>query len=198
MFDGRKEAGADLTIGGEPNARTCAAERFSYRCDNADLSRGAVSETISRSCFRSSVKIERDEWESRLDAFANLASRNHVVARPLMSGIQRHEFDEAHLHVTLACERGKVCNLIVVVTAHDDGVDFDRLQPGMSCRFNSLKHAIQNINPRYLLENVTLQTIQTDCDAVEAGSFQTLGAIRKEVTIRGQRKISQSAMSGKL
>jgi hypothetical protein len=42
-----------------------------------------------------------------------------------MSGIERHEFDEAHLHVMLARESGKVGDLVFIVTAHDDCVDLD-------------------------------------------------------------------------
>ena len=84
------------------------------------------------------------------------------------------------------------------MTAHDDGVDLNRLQPGTFCRFDSLKHAIQNIDARHLLEDVALQTIETDRDAVEAGLLQTSGAIGKKITVGGQRKISQSAMSDKL
>src|SRR6184192_133586 len=90
MFDGGKETGADLTIGGEPNARTGAAERFGYRRDDTDLARRSVSETISRSCFRAAIEIEGDEWKSFVNACANLATGYHVLARPLVSGIQRH------------------------------------------------------------------------------------------------------------
>ncbi len=109
-----------------------------------------------------------------------------------MAGIQRHEFDEAHLDVMLARERGKVCHFVFVVTAHDYRVDFDRLKLRILCRFDSLKYAIQNIDAGHLPENVALQTIQTDRDAIESCLLQTSRAIGKKITVGRESKIEQA------
>ena len=104
-----------------------------------------------------------------------------------MTGIKRHEFNEAHLDVVLARECGKVCHLIFVVTAHYDGVDLDRLQARRLRGCEALEHSIQNIDAGHLPEHIALQTVEADRDAIQPGVFQTLRAIGQIVTVGGQR-----------
>src|SRR6266850_2310843 len=42
------------------------------------------------------------------------------------------------------------------------------------------------------LEDVTLQTVEADRDAIEPGVFETLRAIRQEITVRSQGQIAQA------
>ena len=88
-----------------------------------------------------------------------------------MPRIQRHEFDIAHLHVVLARKRSEVCNLVFVMTAHDHSIDLYRFEFGRLRGCDSGQHLVQHVNARHPLENVTLQTIKTDRDAVEASVF---------------------------
>src|SRR5438105_2109882 len=92
----------------------------------------------------------------------------------------------------LARERCEICDLIFVVTAHDDGVYLDWLQAGPLCGFDSGQHAIQDIYAGHLLEDIALQTVQTDGNPIQSRVLHALRAIRKKITVRGQREISQT------
>ena len=94
----------------------------------------------------------------------------------------------------LARERGKVRHFIFIVTAHDDGIDFDRVEARIFRGCNSFKHSLQNIDTGHLFESVGLQTVEAYRDAIEAGFFQTLRAMRQEITVSCERQIEQAAI----
>src|SRR4051794_2737907 len=97
-----------------------------------------------------------------------------------------------------ARERSKVCHLIFVVTADDDGVYFDWIQAGCLGGRDSFHHSIQHVDARHRLENIALQTVETDRDAIQASVLQTLGAMWQEIAVRRKREIAQSVRSDKL
>ena len=55
----------------------------------------------------------------------NFAARNHQFLVPGATRIQRHEFDEPHLHIVLTSESREIRHLILVVAADDNCVDLD-------------------------------------------------------------------------
>ena len=46
VFGGREQAGADLTVGSEADARAGAAEHLRHGCDDADLARRSVGKRV--------------------------------------------------------------------------------------------------------------------------------------------------------
>src|SRR5436190_24399149 len=94
----------------------------------------------------------------------------------------------------LARERGKIRDLVFIVTAHDDGVDLDRIEACFfGCR-NAFHYSIQNIDASHLLEDVALQTVEADCDAIQSGFLQAVSAMRQEVSVGCQGKITETSI----
>src|SRR5436190_4279462 len=192
VFDGGKKAGADLTIGGQPDSRTGAAERLSHGSDNPNLARGAIPETVTRRRFGSSIYFDRGERESLFDAAANLTSGDNICARPVVSGVERHKFNEAHFHVMLAREGGEICDFVFVVTAHNDGINLDRIQPGVPGRFDAFQYPVQYVDSGHHSKDIALQTVEADSNSIKPCVFQTLRAMRQEVAVRREGKIAEA------
>ena len=98
-----EQASAQLAVGGQPNTRAVATEWLRYRGDQADFSRGAVSEAIFPRCFAALVRnlLQRPEG---VDPAMDFCRGNHLLAAPVSIRIQRHELNEAHDHATFAGE----------------------------------------------------------------------------------------------
>src|SRR6266567_565994 len=120
------------------------------------------------------MNVEGHKWKTFADRSADLSAGHNIVTRPIVAGIERHEFDKAHTDIMLTRKRGKVSRLVFVVTADDDGVDLDRLQACVLRGCNPCEHTIQNIDAGHLFENVALQTVQTDRDAIQSRRIQSL------------------------
>src|SRR3954469_21975121 len=91
----------------------------------------------------------------------------------------------------LAREGGEVSDLIFIVTADDHRVNFDRIKSGNFRRLDSLHDAIEYIDASHLLENVALQTVETDGDSIQTGFLQAMRAGRQKVAVRRQSQILQ-------
>src|SRR5437764_7053490 len=94
----------------------------------------------------------------------------------------------------LARERSEIRDLIFVVPAHDDGVDFNRRQMRLLRRFDSFEHTVEHVNARHPLEYVALQAVYTDRDAVKSCRFQNASASGQEITVSRQRQIVQARL----
>ncbi len=91
-----------------------------------------------------------------MDALANLAAGKDVRARPLVTRIERHEFDEAHFHVVFTREDREVDYFIFVVTTHDHGIDLYRFESSfLGCAYAG-KHFVQNVDAGHSFEDVAL------------------------------------------
>src|SRR2546429_9832016 len=90
-----EQTGAQFSVSGQPNARTVPAKRLRYWRNQADLTGGAVGESVfprRLACFVRNLH----QWPSCMNSRVNLGRRNHQLARPVPVRIQRHEFDESH------------------------------------------------------------------------------------------------------
>src|SRR5437660_381768 len=120
MLDGRKDKGANLAVGREPDARAGAAKWLGYRGDDADFAGRAITEPVTRRSLGTASHLERLERKSGFDAMANLAARNHIFAGPVVTGIERHKLNEPHFYIMFTSEGGKVSDLILVMAADHD------------------------------------------------------------------------------
>src|ERR1051326_809958 len=123
-----KQTRTNLTISSQTDPGTRSAEWLRHRRDVSNLSRTAVREPESRRRIGSARNVDAHEREALIDAFPNLFSGNNIFARPLVSGIQRHELDESHLHIVFTRERGEIRDFILVVTTHNHRIDLYRLE----------------------------------------------------------------------
>src|SRR6266550_2837878 len=74
MLHGREKAGANLTVGGQPDARAGATESFGDGSDDADFSGRAVGKAKTRSGFGTASNIHRFEPVALFNALANRAA----------------------------------------------------------------------------------------------------------------------------
>src|SRR4051795_2244536 len=116
------------------------------------------------------MHVESLERKAFIDAFINFTPGNNISPSPVVPGIQWHELNKAHFHIVLTRERGEVTDLIFIVTADDDCVDLYRLQTRSLGGCNSGEHSIENINSGHLPKHITLETIETNRDAIQSGS----------------------------
>ena len=71
VLDLRKEARANLAVGGETHPAACAAKRLAHRRNNSDLT-DAICKCIAPGGFAGFPRRELDQRQSAADAFDNL------------------------------------------------------------------------------------------------------------------------------
>src|SRR6266566_6569422 len=120
----REEAGAQLSVGGQPDPVARRAERLRNRVDEADLA-GAVGEAEAP---RSRRRLRRQllERPALLDQRPDLAAGQDVVAAPGLICVERHELDKADDVGLAARELGEGRHLLLGEPPDRDAVDLDR------------------------------------------------------------------------
>src|ERR1035441_3761735 len=139
MFDLRKEAGANLAIGGEPDSAAGSAKGLTHGSDNADLTH-AVGKGVATRCFTGVAWCEINQGEDAADAIDNLLERDHDFGRPQAAFFKGHELDEPDHHVLFARKPGEALNLIIVEPAQQDAVDLEGREAGGACGANAPEH----------------------------------------------------------
>jgi hypothetical protein len=130
VFEIRKEAGADLAVGGEADAAARSAEGLGDGGDDADLAY-SVGEAIAAGGFAGGVGCERTQGMDGVQTGDDFAQGNDHFRGPEAVFFERHEFDEAHDDVFASGEVGEAFNLVVVEATQEDAVDFDALEAGL-------------------------------------------------------------------
>ncbi len=86
------------------------------------------------------------------------------------SFFERHELDEADDDVFFASKSGKALDFVVVESAQQDAVDFERSQPGVASGANTAQHLVKAArNARDALEGGGVDGVHADGDAIEPG-----------------------------
>src|SRR5450432_2238448 len=122
-----EQAGAQLAVGGEADARAVTTEGLRDRGDQTDLTGGIIGEAVLARGFAALVR-DLLQRPAGMNALVDLGSGNHRTARPQVVGIQRHEFDEAHDYAALPGKSSEVFDLVVIGAAYEDGVNLCRCQ----------------------------------------------------------------------
>ena len=103
-----------------------------------------------------------------------------------MIGVQRHEFDEADLIRRLPGELGERKNFQLGEAAYRHGVDLDRMGLGEARELlQASQDLIQRVAPRQLVEAISLERVDRDVEAVDAGGHQPLGITLEQEPVGG-------------
>ena len=124
----REQARAQAAVGGQPDPVAVAAERLRDRIDEADPAL-AVGEAVHPG---GRVRLARLGLQRihGVDRSPDLGAGQHLLRRPGMVGVERHELDEADLVRSAARELGEREHLLLGEAADRDGVDLDRMGLG--------------------------------------------------------------------
>src|ERR1700686_4156739 len=106
----RKETGAQMPLGGQPDAIANFAKGIADGGDDADAPLAAIAKFESRGRRRPLI---RDRFERKLpvDGFDDVAARDHGIHRPDAVRVERHELDETDFVSLAARETGEVEDL---------------------------------------------------------------------------------------
>ena len=107
---------------------------------------------------------------------------------------QRHELDEADDDALAAGELGEGLDLGVVESAQQHAVDLDRAQAGSLRGADAGEHAL--VAARHAGdagEDLGVDRVHADGDAVQAGSLQRLGERLQQMAVGGQRDVERVA-----
>src|SRR5579863_8710381 len=183
-----EEAGADLAVGGEADARTVAAEGLGDRSDQADFAGRAVGEFVFARglAFRVGNLHQRP---LRVDAPVNFVGRNHQFARPVAVGVERHEFDEAHDHAAIAGEGGEGFHFVFVEAADEDGVYFRGTERRVLGSVDAAHNGVVSARASDFFELDGIERIEADVDAVQAGSDQGRDTLGQQVAVGGHGNV---------
>src|ERR1700726_3247106 len=124
----RKQTGAQMPFGGQPDPITDFAEGIADGGDAADATLAAIAKLESRGRRRPLIR-DRLERKLSVDGFDDVATRDHGVHRPDAVRVQRHELDETDFITFAAREFREVEDLVVVAPAHYHHVELDRAEP---------------------------------------------------------------------
>jgi hypothetical protein len=129
-------------------------------------------ETLGRGA---SPPVERRESITLLQFGADLGGGDHGRGLPLVPGVERHLLDEPQFVVALDAPGQQVGHVGLVDSAHRDGVDLDRRQPGI----------VRGPEPRFDVgqpvpscqgeELLSVDRVEGDIDPVEPGLLQRGG-----------------------
>ncbi len=132
-----------------------------------------------------------------MDRGTDLLAAEHVVGRPRVVGVKRHELDEADLVGVLAGEAGERDHLGLGEAAHRHGVDLDRvsLREGGERR-EAAQDLVQNVAARHLAEALALERVDGDVEARDARVDQRVGVALELVAVGRQRQLVQPGNRG--
>ena len=133
-----EQAVADLTVGGEPDPVAVAAERAGHRGDHAD-GRGAAVDQEQLGRGAPPRLASRGQGEVAAELLEDLVGGDHLLAVPVVLGVERHLLDEAQLVLVVDRPGEQVARLVVVDPAQQDGVDLDRRQPRVVGRLGAAR-----------------------------------------------------------
>src|SRR2546423_1667300 len=184
MIPNRKKTSTNLSVGCNSNAAAVSAKRMRNRRDDSDLS-DAIVEAITP---RGLAAFMRNfyQWPVFRHAMKDFIQSYDRLRRPDPIFLQRHKFNEAHDHAFFSREQAKRNDLIFIEAAHQHTIDFHRPQSNPSRLPNSRKHIVESV--RYSSDAgkaVRIDCIHTDGHATQAGIFEGLRHLGKEMPVRG-------------
>src|SRR6185437_6443808 len=110
------------------------------------------------------------------DAIDDLLERYNNLRRPQTAFFERHELDEAYDDVFFAGEAGKALDLVVIESAKQHAVDFERREAGCARGANAVQHGLKAArHAGDAFEGGGVDCVHAYGDAVEAGGFERLG-----------------------
>ncbi len=191
-----EEAGADLAVGGEPDAAACSAEWLGDGGNDADFAL-AIGEAEAAGGLRGIAWGELDEWQDAANALDDFGDRYDDFGRPEAAFLERHEFDKPDHDGFTAGEVGEAFDLVVVEAAEQDAVNLERSEAG----FAGGAHAAQNgVEAAWdagdALESGRVHRVHADSDAMEAGGAQRDGERLEQVAVGGESEIERVAGLG--
>src|ERR1700720_4259586 len=163
MLLDRKQTGAQMPLGGQPDPVANFAEGIADGGDDADAALAAIAKFESRGRRRPLIR-NRLERKLPVDGFDDVAARDHGIHRPDAVGVERHELDETDFISLATGETGEVEDLVVVAAAHHHHVELDRAEARVTRGTQSAQHAVERIAPSQILETVRVQRIEADVE----------------------------------
>ena len=115
--------------------------------------------------------------ECGLEAFADFAAGDDVLALPRAAGIERHEFDEAHRERLVARELGERFDFVIVEVANDDGVDLDGREAQFPRAGDGGEQFAEAIAAGKFFEIIAVERIEAEGHAAQTGVAQGLGVL---------------------
>src|SRR5260221_6215565 len=183
-----EEAGPDLAVGGEADARTVAAKGLGDGGDQVDFTGSAVGKFILARGFAFRVG-NLHQLPLRVNAPVDFLGGDHQFARPVAVGVERHEFDEAHDYTAVAGEGGEGFHFVFVEAADEDGVDFCGAERRILGGVDSAHHGVIGAGTGDFFKLDGIERIEADVDAVQAGGDQGRNALGQEVTVGGHGNV---------
>ena len=94
---------------------------------------------------------------------------------------------------------GQVDDGVVVDAALNDGVDLDGSEPHLGGAVDGMQDAAgAEATSVHLLENLVVNAVQADGDAVESGVLEVPGLLGQQVAVGGQRDVGDAINGGHL
>ena len=79
---------------------------------------------------------------------------------------------------------------MIVHTALDNYIDLDRIEPKFTSNLDAFESVLRTLRtPRHLLEDVLVNRIKRDSQAIQSSVFQLLSVLCQKVTVSGHRYV---------
>ena len=136
--------------------------------------------------------MDRLQIEAGLKPAQNFVTRHHEFLLPGAAGIERHEFDKAKTQILLPGKFSERFNFMVVESANDDGVDFDRVKSEFPGEINAGKHGSQAVASGDFFEIGRVERIEAEADALQTGPAQRVSFLREKEPVGGHGQIGHA------
>ena len=158
----REEAGAQAAVGGETQAVATLAEVLGDAGDEADGAERPGRVPVLRRAVPVGALVRR-QLVTVLEELEDLGSRHQVTVTSEPT-VERHELDEAHVHLALAREGDEGVEL-VLHAVEEKGIDLERREAGGEGRVEAgerIGEPAASTDPR---EALRVEAVETDVDA---------------------------------
>src|SRR5438552_6537531 len=163
-----EEASSYFAVGRQTEPITMSAERLADRSDDAYFA-AAIGEYPAFGRSRRVVGRRRPQLEPRLKPAQDFPSGHNHFLEPGTGGIQRHELDKPKTQVVCAGKLPQRLNFVIVDIADDDRVHFHRMKAQLLRQWDGGQNFVQPIPTGDLFEVCTVQRIEAETDAAQAG-----------------------------
>jgi hypothetical protein len=124
-----------------------------------------------------------------VDLREDLLRGHHLLARPDVVAVERHELDVADLPGPGPRHAGEVDDLVVVHPAHHHHVDLERPEPGGVGRLDPLPRLAEAVAPRDVDELLPAERVEADVEPPEARLAERTGELREQDPVRRHRQV---------
>jgi hypothetical protein len=118
----------------------------------------------------------------------NLIGAEVVLEGPLAIFVKAHELYKTNVIGAVEAQSGEIQNLVIIDSPHYHYIDFYWIEPDSLGSLDAPPYSIELITTGDAMKFLTLESVETNIDAADAGSVKVLGEFFQKYSVSGEAK----------